>query len=156
MGCMLSKKISSLQLEIGGTISSPKRVKKKTSSRRNDKGRPNELTLILGDNMTISINGNGLFSNKNFTSDRLSNYSIADISRFELIKDGIKYSHKNRKCEKKRRVFWDWGKKVCKHDIYEENIWSLNELRIKVNGQLIYNKGGIGKKIYWPIFCLAR
>ena len=123
---------------------SPDRDHGVKSNKKSSKGNPDDIVIEFGEGMTISLGGNGFFSNKKHSTGKLSSRKVADISRIKFIKDGIKYENK-RVCEKSGGFLGIGASEKCKYEIIEENIWFLSEVKIKVNGVLMYDKGGIGK-----------
>lgn len=137
-GCMLSKNIDSLEIEIGGGVQDKKNIDDRKRSEKENEGSPDDIVITLGSGMTLTFDGNGLFKNKRVTTDKLSGYKVADISMVSFVKDGEKYENDKYK-EKENFV----SREVTYYRVYELNRWSLQEVRLKVNGVTIYDKGGI-------------
>ena len=151
-GCMLSQNINNLEIEIGGGRQ-PDREHGKGSKKRSSKGNPDDIVLDLGNGITVSIDGNGFFGNRRHSTGSIISRKVADISRVKFKKDGIKYSNK-RRCKKEGGFLGIGAKEKCEYEYTEENIWFMSEVKIKVNGTLIYDKGGVdrtfdGDKAEW-------
>ena len=142
-GCMLSQNIKSIELSIGGGVQGS-RDRGRHGDQKSSKGSPDDIVVEFGSGMSITMDGNGFFRNKNHSTDRLSSYKIADLDKVKFIKDGIKYSNK-RHCRRVGGFLGIGSREECEYEVKEENIWFLSDLNIKVNGVLMYDKGGINK-----------
>ena len=142
-GCMLSQNIDSLEIRIGGSRQ-PDREAGKRSNKKSSEGNPDDIVVDFGNGMTVSMNGNGFFDNRKHTTGSLSSRKVADISRIKFEKDGIKYSN-DRRCKKSGGFLGIGASEKCEYEYTEENIWFLSEVKISVNGVLIYDQGGIDK-----------
>jgi hypothetical protein len=140
-GCMLDKKIENLEISIGGG-NQPDRDHGTKSDKKSSKGNPDEIVIEFAPGISVSTGGNGFFSNKNHSTGSLSSYRLADIAYVKFLKDGIKYDNK-RVCKKVGGFLGIGAREECKYEVVEKNLWFLSEVKIKVNGTLIYDRGSI-------------
>lgn len=139
--CFLSENISSLEIKIGGGRA-PDRDHGRKSDKRSSQGNPDNLVINFGNDITLSVDGNGFFDSKKHTTGDLASKKVADLSKISFQKNGIKYSNK-RVCERNGGFLGIGSSEKCRYEISEENIWSLSEVEIKVNGVIIYKRGDI-------------
>lgn len=140
-GCMLSQNIDQLEIRIGGGIAPDRNIGRKSDKRKNS-GNPDDIEVRFGNDISLSINGNGLFKDNKYVTGDLSNYKIADLAKVEFRKDGTKYLNE-RVCKKKSGFLGIGSSESCKYEIDETNRWKLNEVKLIVNGVTIYETGGL-------------
>ena len=140
-GCMLEKKLESLEISIGGD-KQPDRSWGKRKRRMPSTGNPDEIVVEFAPGISMALGGNGLFKNKNHSSGSLSSHRVADLAYVKFKKSGRKFENK-RKCRTESSWFGFNKREKCEYEIDETNIWYLNEVKIKANGTLIYDRGSV-------------